>query len=195
MLQRRFWTAWSILRPIKFSHNLHPVHRPPRSFIARFASTSPPPEQEGEDRHKLQPGFWLVSVLLLGGGSYGIYAVYKRLDKRYRGKIETAFPPKYERLQNLDNIRVLALAPGQSTDTIHCRLEHVSLSGKPHFEALSYVWGDPTVTGEIHCSGEKVRVGFSLYETLQHLRYPDRERVIWADALCVNQLDAKEMSK
>lgn len=75
MFQRRFWTARSILRPIKFSDNLHPGHRPPRSFFARFASTSPPPEQEGEDGHKLQPGFRLVSVLLLGGGSYG-YTLY-----------------------------------------------------------------------------------------------------------------------
>jgi hypothetical protein len=46
--------------------------------------------------------------------------------------------------------------------------------------------------GEMTCDGQKVVVGSELYDALRRLRHPKRERLIWIDALCINQQDVKE---
>ncbi|KAF2493650.1 HET-domain-containing protein, partial [Lophium mytilinum] len=60
------------------------------------------------------------------------------------------------------------------------------------FEALSYVWGDSLRQREIICGDSEVDIGINLHEALEGLRLPDQERVVWADALCINQADIKE---
>jgi hypothetical protein len=62
----------------------------------------------------------------------------------------------------------------------------VSESTKPGY---IYPCGD---LGEIICDGQKVTVGSELYDALRRLRRPDRERLIWIDALCINQQDVRE---
>jgi hypothetical protein len=44
----------------------------------------------------------------------------------------------------------------------------------------------------ISIGGEKKEVTVNLWEALRHLRYPERRRVIWVDALCINQEDTLE---
>lgn len=49
-------------------------------------------------------------------------------------------------------------------------------------------WGDPTNTSlHIKIDGEKVGVRENLWWALWHLRDEEVERVIWVDALCINQ--------
>ncbi|KAK8060904.1 hypothetical protein PG996_010834 [Apiospora saccharicola] len=85
-----------------------------------------------------------------------------------------------------------------------------SREGIPDFEALSYAWGslDMTAAVVVHenfdeltgtqplpsiQSGRRVlRVGENLHEALLYLRLPNEPRVIWIDALCINQDDPKE---
>jgi hypothetical protein len=74
-------------------------------------------------------------------------------------------------------------------------LKHVSLDAKPQYEALSYVWGGLKPTRFVYCDGKQVRIRLSLYEALESLRLPDRERVLWADAICINQGDNVEKGK
>ncbi|EWZ42976.1 hypothetical protein FOZG_07732 [Fusarium oxysporum Fo47] len=69
---------------------------------------------------------------------------------------------------------------------------------QPVFEALSYVWGrqcDPvvaTIEGEAgECLGN-IKLGKNLGKALRHLRYQDQERVLWVDAICINQNDDVE---
>ncbi|KAH0429967.1 hypothetical protein CcaCcLH18_08112 [Colletotrichum camelliae] len=60
------------------------------------------------------------------------------------------------------------------------------------YEALSYTWGDPTRTKTITINGQTVAVTTNLYDALLHLREPEKDRILWVDALCINQEDAFE---
>jgi Heterokaryon incompatibility protein (HET) len=53
--------------------------------------------------------------------------------------------------------------------------------------ALSYVCGDPKDTKEVIIDGESLYVYSNLDNALRHLRKPDAELVLWADALCIHQ--------
>lgn len=104
---------------------------------------------------------------------------------------------EYSRLSDeSDYIRVLLLLPGQRDDPIRARLEPCSLSVRPSYEAISYAWGsraDNAVV--IICKGGidyKVEIPKSLHEALKRLRHHSESRLIWADAICINQADDKE---
>ncbi len=68
----------------------------------------------------------------------------------------------------------------------------------PHhdYEALSYVWGN-AVFPETLCLGEKGThaITTNLSRCLVALRKPDSVRVLWVDAVCINQQDVKEKSQ
>jgi hypothetical protein len=82
----------------------------------------------------------------------------------------------------------LELLPAPTlTDTVSCDLFHACLDEKPDFEALSYTWGDPNDTIEISLHGSTHTITRNLDSAFRHLRYPDRSRVLWVDALCINQ--------
>jgi hypothetical protein len=78
--------------------------------------------------------------------------------------------------------------------TPRCDLIHVSLDNKPDYAALSYTWGDPRDTQMITVGLSSVPVTRNLYSALEHLRYDNTVRVIWIDALCINQVDDEEKS-
>jgi hypothetical protein len=60
------------------------------------------------------------------------------------------------------------------------------------YEALSYVWGDPSEGPNIKISGVAVRVTPNLHTALRRLRYPTKKRTVWIDQLCINQTDNLE---
>ncbi|KAJ3543224.1 hypothetical protein NM208_g3684 [Fusarium decemcellulare] len=66
------------------------------------------------------------------------------------------------------------------------------------FEALSYVWGiqdDQEIAFVESATGEligNIELGKSLASALHHLRYKDKTRVLWVDAICINQNDDTE---
>lgn len=56
------------------------------------------------------------------------------------------------------------------------------------YETISYVWGSELKPQIIYLEeNSHVHITESLYEGLQHFRLPDRTRVLWADAICINQ--------
>lgn len=68
------------------------------------------------------------------------------------------------------------------------------------FTALSYVWGSPENPKTIfvrNSDGEfgTLSVTRNLEEALRHLRWTDKPRVMWIDAICINQGDMDERSK
>ncbi|KAL1637312.1 hypothetical protein SLS58_009403 [Diplodia intermedia] len=75
---------------------------------------------------------------------------------------------------------------------IECSLEKASLDDPPNYEALSYVWGDPTKTHSVAIDGKIVRVTKNLEVALRHLRLPRRHRKLWVDAVCIDQQNVDE---
>lgn len=102
-------------------------------------------------------------------------------------------PPPYTPLNaDKDEIRILTLLPGQSSDPIDCTLQVASLDDAPKYEALSYVWGDAVVQREVFVDGHPTNVTVSLETALRALRNEDKPRALWADAICMNQSDILE---
>ena len=86
---------------------------------------------------------------------------------------------------------------------IYCRMHIVDLDsitslridGKPRtYEALSYTWHGQALTKTILCDGRLLDVTHSLYEALLSLRRPTISRLLWIDAICINQGDLQERS-
>ena len=99
----------------------------------------------------------------------------------------------YEPLPAGEFIRVLRLQPGDTDQDIKCSLEIVDIEqSKGSYEAISYVWGDPKDTVDIVCNGLRVPITVSLTDALRNFRHTSEPRVLWADALCINQKDDQE---
>lgn len=89
----------------------------------------------------------------------------------------------------------MEISPAQPPlDIITCHLRTVSLRDKPEYEALSYVWGGSSDNRQILLDGNELSVTNSLFEALAHLRDVKKERILWVDALCINQKDDIEKS-
>lgn len=81
------------------------------------------------------------------------------------------------------------------------RDRQLSTSETLMFEALSYVWG-PNTSREaalIENPGSaclsQITLGENLATALRHLRYENTHRVLWVDAICINQLSNEEKDK
>jgi hypothetical protein len=109
---------------------------------------------------------------------------------------KTTGNPYYSIDAQKEEIRLAILAPGDYDDDIVIQLQIESLSGhtKPEYEALSYVWGTIESPCISHVNGKPLTIGTNLECALRHLRFPDRKRVLWIDALCINQADVLERS-
>ncbi|MCJ1478165.1 hypothetical protein MMC13_006841 [Lambiella insularis] len=84
-------------------------------------------------------------------------------------------------------IRLLKLEAGSGDNPLVCKLQIVSLDDDPYYEALSYVWGDPGKTRRIFVGGENFDVTQNLSDFLHCLRSPRASRLLWADAICIDQ--------
>ncbi|KAJ6200611.1 heterokaryon incompatibility protein-domain-containing protein [Bipolaris maydis] len=62
------------------------------------------------------------------------------------------------------------------------------------FEAISYSWGVALRPYTIKVNGKPFYIGYNLYSALKKLRNTDHERLLWADAMCINQHNYKEKS-
>ena len=113
--------------------------------------------------------------------------------------------------QNKDQIRLLVLAPKYrwtglprrinralrvlGDGQIHCSFRLADLHNCPSFEALSYTWGDHTDTVPVLLDDTSFRITRNLHSALLGLRNDYEERVLWVDALCINQKDLQERTR
>lgn len=87
--------------------------------------------------------------------------------------------PIYNPLPRQASIRLLKIAPGYPQDDIVCELVVVdSLEHGPSYEALSYAWGDPSVTVPITCNGVSKSVTTNLAAALRRLRRLPEARTV-----------------
>ncbi|KAK4506663.1 hypothetical protein PRZ48_000395 [Zasmidium cellare] len=72
-------------------------------------------------------------------------------------------------------------------------LSVASLDEKPSYEALSYCWGSPENGEDITLNDDKVlHVTPNLASALRALRLQHKSRVVWIDAICINQTSDDE---
>ena len=128
--------------------------------------------------------------------------------------------PLYEALDpGRSEIRLLEILSLSNDDPVlKCRLVVASLEDNPSYIALSYVWGDPSVTENIVVNGSIMAITSNLASALQTIRNTmvvdgDRRKQeapasvrtggsdttssirLWADAICVNQTDFSERNQ
>ncbi|KAJ9621331.1 hypothetical protein H2203_007383 [Taxawa tesnikishii (nom. ined.)] len=73
-----------------------------------------------------------------------------------------------------------------------CDLQRTQIDGHIEYEALSYCWGNPSVTVSVLVNGVSLQVTKNLAAALRALRSNSEARILWIDAICINQDDLAE---
>lgn len=114
--------------------------------------------------------------------------------------------------EGMKEIRLIHLYPGSLAEALACSMEYTPLQDDNHtrFECLSYCWGDQKSISVITVSCPVQRLttshtatvehllplGSSLYSAMRNLRPKSGPaRVLWIDAICINQKDLNERSQ
>lgn len=146
-------------------------------YVATFLDNLSQPPENTEDLEEVVDDNWETTLCARPSASKPINSQYRKLlDK--------------------NDIRILVLHPGQFDDEVRVDMEHISLGQRhPKYEALSYAWGNRTTTKVIHNLDKTIPVTANLHSALQHLRYENRSRKLWIDALCIDQNDIDERNQ
>lgn len=96
-----------------------------------------------------------------------------------------------------DSIRLIRLLPSEDENApIQCQLVNYTLQDsekRTHpYDALSYVWGSTEKSRFISIGEDNLPVTENLHKALFRLRYRAFERILWVDAICINQDDERE---
>ncbi|SCO80526.1 related to heterokaryon incompatibility protein [Fusarium oxysporum] len=87
--------------------------------------------------------------------------------------------------------RLVLLEKGVQSQ-LRCQLWQAYLNDIIPYESLSYSWGSQSTPHEIIVDEKILSITESLHEALWHLRKPDEDRMLWVDALCIDQTNIKE---
>jgi hypothetical protein len=112
-------------------------------------------------------------------------------------------PYRYSSLSHKHSIiRLLRLLPSKDEpENLRCELLEYTLresdTAYHPYEALSYVWGSEKKPKSITIiddqkDDQELAVTQNLYTALLHLRDHEIPRIIWADAVCINQANEEE---
>lgn len=88
-------------------------------------------------------------------------------------------------------MRLLKLHPGTSR-WLRCSLLTTCDDPPPEYEAVSCVWGSQTDLRSIYLDKRLYFVTANLFRALHRMRLRDRDRMLWIDALVINQSDLAE---
>jgi len=105
---------------------------------------------------------------------------------------------QHSRLVEPDAFRLIILEPSLETTApldiaiITSKLSHYENDVLDCYIALSYVWGDQNDTRMVDIEGNKLEITASLESALRHLRDASRTMKVWADGICINQIDNEE---
>ena len=81
---------------------------------------------------------------------------------------------------------------GEHSDPVCCNLQVVPLHANISYEALSYCWGDAKQTLPISINSHTLPVTINLRAALRHLRRETAPRMLWVDAICIDQNELAE---
>jgi hypothetical protein len=106
-------------------------------------------------------------------------------------------PSPYEALPlSHGQIRVLEVAAASGDEIVECTMKRISLLDDPvpAYETISYCWGPPRDPSTIKLNGYLTPVPASSEAAVRRMRLSDRPRVLWIDAICIDQLSKTERS-
>ncbi|QYS99735.1 HET domain-containing protein [Trichoderma simmonsii] len=109
--------------------------------------------------------------------------------------VQTAY--RYSPLLGHRHIRLLRLLPdGNENAPLHSQLFDYPMlemgDGQHMYEALSYVWGSGQRPHILHIDEKRLPITANLYEVLLRLRDKMIERILWIDAICIDQASIEE---
>jgi hypothetical protein len=127
-------------------------------------------------------------------------------------QLDAAFHSRYQHqsmIGEANQIRLVTINSSHDRDGyVNCNFERVRINqliGNRTYEAISYAWGNPTLTHKVLCDNCTSHVGVtqSLFDVIARLvTMPGKpngfsagstsRRQFWIDGLCINQLDAAE---
>ncbi|KAI1199067.1 hypothetical protein F5X97DRAFT_137411 [Nemania serpens] len=103
---------------------------------------------------------------------------------------------QYQSLSNYSletpKIRLLRLRRRWPLGHIYCELITVDLHSDLQYDAISYHWGRSSFTEDIYIDGLTFKVAPIVQELLYHLSSYRRDRLLWIDAICINQINGAE---
>jgi len=105
----------------------------------------------------------------------------------------------YVELSKPTSTRILELYSKRKDHNGHLRgkLIEIDLKTPPKFDTISYVWGKRKDIGIVYCdtpSGEleEVRLTGNSEDVLRRMQHPTKSRLLWIDAVCINQRNVSE---
>jgi hypothetical protein len=100
----------------------------------------------------------------------------------------------YKPFQPGEDIRLVEIHPGNAPADVRCSILHTNLNQAPQYEALSYTWGSNEDRQTISCGpdGATIDVTSNCKSSLRRLRRSTESRLVWIDAICINQSDIPE---
>ncbi|KAI9745054.1 MAG: hypothetical protein M1818_001332 [Claussenomyces sp. TS43310] len=105
----------------------------------------------------------------------------------------------YKKLNKHRDIRVVVIRHDRDqSKPVECTLQTGSLDHLSfRYEALSYNWGpmrycSRPIRNWLYLDGFRFDININLDVALRRLRYPDKDRILWVDVLCINQKDMEE---
>lgn len=103
---------------------------------------------------------------------------------------------KYQAIDlDRSTVRFVRLLKESYMDDIQCELFEGWINqpeGPIPYEALSYTWGGTEKNARITVNGATMWVTSNLYAALQHLLLNNQDRILWVDAICIDQANNKE---
>jgi hypothetical protein len=106
--------------------------------------------------------------------------------------ITPTFIYKYLPLLEPRSSRLVDLAPGGYDEPILCTFSTFQVDHPPGYEAVSYTWGDSTLSHYVQVGSSHLPINASLDLALRRLRRRDIKRRLWVDAICIDQYNVKE---
>jgi Heterokaryon incompatibility protein (HET) len=106
----------------------------------------------------------------------------------------------YQPLQNPESLRLLKLQPGSETaEDINCELIEVPPDNPISYEAVSWTWGAEKWTKSVRINHKDQAFSFdispNLASAMMALRLPGEVRILWIDAICIDQKNGHEKNQ
>ena len=90
------------------------------------------------------------------------------------------------------SIRIVELLPGYPPEELKCRLFRTTIYSGVQYKALSYTWGNHRKQDCLTVNGCCLPITKNLFDALIELRSKTKPRLLWIDAICIDQESTAE---